>query len=164
MCFSATNKWRLRCVLYLHFSLLVMMLLRLSTSIFVGVGVRPPRLLQRMQFPRGLVWEYYWLLSVLPAVVGFLALRRSKPIMIQQYFLGTLIFGVLPALYGIFDQCDDMILYWRTKEATVKFRGFPMVVLWNMFLAVILQVHGFGLGFAWALWNAWTPRGGKKAR
>lgn len=162
MCCSVTNKWRLKCVLYLHISMLVLMLMRLSTSLFVGVGVRPPRFLQRMQFPRTLAWEYYWLLSLLPAVMGFLALRRSKAVMIQQYFLGTIIFGVLPALYGIWDLFEDMTQYWRTKEAVVQFRGFPMVVLWNMFLAVALQVHGFGLSFAWALWTAWTTRGGKK--
>jgi len=80
---------------------------------------------------------------------------------LKQFAIGTFVFGLLPILYGIFDLGDDLLDYWKTRDTKVRFLGFPVVLLWNMFLIIGLQVHGIALALAWTLWHAWTPK--KKA-
>jgi hypothetical protein len=94
--------------------------------------------------------------------MAMLSFRRNKLFFIQQYMLGTLIFGLAPVLYAIIDNLNDLLAYWETREAKAMFRGYPMVILWNMFLTIALQIHGFGLFFAWQLIKAWRPREKKK--
>ena len=160
--FSATNKWRLKFVCILHFMLVVIMLLRLSTSLFVLFGVRPPGFLQKLKLPRGNGWEYAWIMSGTAAVVGLMALPRNRVLLLKQYMLGIVTFGIGPILYATYDLSDEMWDFYNTHEAKLKFRGFPMVVIWSMFLAISLQLHSFGIYFAWQLKAAWQPRGDRK--
>ena len=76
--------------------------------------------------------------------------------------LGIAVFGILPIVYGIYDNFDDLMEFWESKKASRSFLGFPWVVLEQMFFVVCLQVHGFGLYFAQQLLTAWQPRGNKK--
>ena len=138
------------------------MLFRLSVGICVMLSIRPPSFIQRLRLPRAQIWEYWWLASLLPCVIALWSLRRNRLFFIQQYMLGTVTFGLAPVLYAVIDNLDDLIDYWETKEAKITFRGYPMVVLWNMFLTIALQIHGFGLYFAWQLAKAWKPREMKK--
>lgn len=153
-CFSATNKWRLKFVSMLHLLMAALMLVRLSTPLFVLAGIRPPGMLQRLQLPRAHIWEYAWLMSVTASFMGLFAIKKNRITFMQQYILGTITFGLLPVLYAFYDLSDDMVDYWETNDAKL-FHGFPLVVLWNMFLAVVLQIHIFGLYFGWQLIKSW---------
>lgn len=155
---SATNKWRLKLVIMLHFLMVLLMATRLSTSLFVLAGIRPPGFLQRLRLPKAQVWEFVWLSSFLPAVFGLAAMKRNKVIVMHQYVVGTLIFGLLPVLYAIYELSDDIMDYWDTRQTSLSFMGFPLVVLWSMFLTIALQIHAFGLLFAWQLIKAWKPK------
>lgn len=161
---SATNKWRMKFVSILHIFLLLLMLARLSTSLFVMFGFRPPSMLQRMKLPRGNSWEFAWLMSGAATLVGLMALRRNKIVLLKQYMLGIITFGLGPVFYALYDLCDDMWDYYNTHDAKLKFQGFPLVILWSMFLAISMQLHFFGIYFAWQLKAAWQPRGGKKTK
>lgn len=142
----------------LHFALATLMVFRLSVSFFVMFGIRPPSSLQKLRFPRAEAWEYVWLCSVLSTIFGLIALKRNKAFLMQQYLIGTVVFGLGPVFYAIYDMWDDMMLYLDTREAKKQFLGYPVVVLWNMFLVLNVQVHFFGLIFAINLLKAWTAR------
>lgn len=135
------------------------MLFRLSVSFCVLLDIRPPRFLQKMQLPRADAWEFFWLVSGVASLFGLLALRRNRVFLMQHYIMGTCMFGIAPLFYGIYSMKDDLFFYWETRETKQLFLGFPKVVLWNLFVAIALQVHVFGLWFAYQLYLAWKARG-----
>ena len=142
--------------------LVALMLFRLSVSIFVMFGVRPPSALQKLKFPKAQPWEYVWLFSILATIFGLLSLKRNRTFLMQQFLIGAVVFGVGPVFYAIYDMWDDMMLFINTRETKKLFLGYPIVVLSNMFLIIALQVHFFALVFAWNLLKAWTAVAVKK--
>ncbi|ESO08962.1 hypothetical protein HELRODRAFT_74654 [Helobdella robusta] len=159
---SATNKSRFKWTIYLHFLLGLLMIFRLSVSFFVLLNIRPPSFLQRMRLPRAWMWEYVWLVSLMASMFGLFSLRKNRFVLMQQFVIGWIIFGLGPVAYAMVTLFDELVKYWETRETTKLFLGFPIVVLWNMFLVIALQLHLFGLWFAWNLLRAWKPRGEKK--
>ena len=152
---SATNKSRLKFAVFLHFILALLMLLRLSVSFFVMFGVRPPSALQKLRLPRAMTWEFVWLVSFVPAIFGLLAIRRNTVFLMQQYLIGSIVFGLGPVVYAMYYLFDDFMAYLNTKEVGLTFQGFPVIVLWAMFLTIALQLHFFGIYFCYQLLKAW---------
>jgi len=161
---TVTNKSRLRLSIFLHVALFALMLLRLSTSLLVMFSIRPPSFLQRLHFPKACVWEYVWLVSIQASIFAYIALKRNRAFLLKQFILGTVVFGLGPILYAAYDLSDDFTDYWKNRQMTVKFLGFPMVLLWGMFVAICLQVHGFSIYFATRLIIAWQSKGEPKKR
>ena len=156
---SAAYKLRLRYVIYLHLLLIALMMFRLCPAVFLLFNVQLPSVLQELEMPPAQIWEFIWLMTGIASLFGLIALRRNRAFLIQQYLIGTVVFGLGPVFFGIFSQIGDLLEYWDTREARVTFFGFPAVLLWNMFLVIALQVHAFGLWFAWTLMCAWKSRG-----
>jgi len=161
---SAANKTRLRYTIYLHLLLVLLMSCRLSSSFLLLFNVQPPEFMQKLKLPRAEMWEYTWLMSGLASLFGLVALRKNRVFLAQQYMIGTIIFGIGPVVYGIITTFGELLTYWETWETKNLFLGFPLVILWNMFLIIALQVHGFGLWFASNLLGAWKARGETKKR
>ena len=149
-------------MIFLHFALVLLMLFRLSTSLFVLAGMRPPAFLQKLRLPKAQLWEYAWLVSAMASIFGLVAIRKNRTVLMKQFILGFFTFGFLPVVFAIVDLSDDLVKYWETREAKKLFLGFPSVVIWNMFLAIAVQIHGFGVYFAWQLVSAWSVKGGEK--
>ena len=156
--FSSTTKSRLKIVSSLHITLWLLLLFRMASPLCVLLGIRPPSVLQQLKLPRAELWEYAWLFSIIPSILSFISIKRNKCFLMQQYLLGTLLLGILPVGFAIITLVDDLIAYWDTRASSRMFLGFPVVVLWNMFLAICLQVHIFGLYFGCKLYNAWKPK------
>lgn len=159
---SSVNKTRFKYVAILHFMLTTLMLFRLSVSFFVMFGMRPPSSLQRLRFPKAHAWEYVWLCSFISTIFGLLSLKRNKAFLMQQFLIGIIVFGLGPICYAFYDQWDDMMQYIDTRETKRVWLGYPLVILWNMFFIIAVQVHFFALLFAWNLLQAWTATLGKK--
>ena len=155
---SATYKSWLKILIFFHLALLVLMTFRLSTSIFVMFGIRPPGFLQTFRLPVAQGWEYAWLCSGFAAVFAMLAIPRNRLFLLKQSCVGTLLFGLGPVLYAAVTLLDDMLEYYNSRETKILFLGFPVVVMWYMFLIVALQVHSFELYFMWKLFSAWKPK------
>lgn len=142
----------------MHLFLVVLMLFRLSVSLCVLIHVRPPPFLQRMKLPRAELWEYAWLASVLSTFLGFMSLPKNRSFLLKQFLIGCVIFGLGPVLYAIYSLSDELFEFWETRETKRLLLGFPVVVLWNMFLVIALQVHVFSFSFGWQLVKAWAPK------
>jgi len=159
---SAAYKLRLRYVIYLHLLLVALMLFRLSAGFCLLFNMQPPSVLQELEMPPAQMWEFVWLMTGIASLFGLIALRRNRAFLVQQYLIGTVLFGLGPVCYGIFSMIGDLLEYWDTRETKITFFGFPAVLLWNIFLVIALQVHVFGMWFAWTLIGAWTSRGHTK--
>ncbi len=148
----------------MHLSLALLMLFRLSPAILVQVGVRPPTFLQQLKLPKAELWEFVWVASVLSSFLGLVAMRKNRVALMQQCILGIAIFGLLSLFYAIYDMYDDLLAYWNSGTAKRHFHGFPVVVLWSMFVCVALQIHAFSLYFAKQLIGAWSLKGERKTQ
>ena len=73
----------------------------------------------------------------------------------QQYLIGSIVFGLGPVVYAMYYLFDDFMAYLNTKEVGLTFQGFPVIVLWAMFLTIALQLHFFGIYFCYQLLKAW---------
>jgi hypothetical protein len=58
-------------------------------------------------------------------------------------------FGLLPVIYGILDQIDDLYAYLNEKRWSAQIFGYPAVIVWFMFLTAAIHLHGFGLYFSY---------------
>jgi len=161
---SVVNKGRLKLLMFLHFMLVLLMTFRLSTFFFVMAEMRPPSFFQQLQLPRPQMWEFVWLVTVLPVFFGYVAIRKNRVFLLQQYLIGTFVFGVLSSLYAIYSHFEDLLEYWETKTATEYYKGYPVIVMWYMFLMVAMQLHIAEIYFSYLLLKAWKPEIKKKVK
>ena len=153
---SLVNKKRFKFTAFLHFLLTLLMVCRLAGSFFVIFGLRPHSFLQKLSFPRAQAWEYVWLFSILSTIFGLLALKRNRSFLMQQFLIGILVFGFGPVCWAMYDMSDDMLSYYVNRETKQMFLGFPWVALCYIFFVIAIQVHFFGLLFAWNCLKAWN--------
>jgi len=159
---SLTYKWRLKVLITVHVISFILMTLRLSTFFFVSAGKRPPAFLQKLRFPKVQWWEYTWLLTALPALSGFLALAKNRIFLMQQYIIGIVVFGIIPLMAAIYYHLDDLLEYIHTRQAANLFHGYPVIVLWYIFLTLTVQLHMFSVYIGYLLLKAWKPKVIKK--
>jgi hypothetical protein len=154
---ALANRSRLSWTLVAHFIFVLLVAFRLSVAIYVFAGIRPPRLLQRLRLPPASNWEFSWLIgSVVTCFVGLLAVKRRKSILVRTYIALSFLAGILPVLYAaVFHVQHDLIAYWNTHHTRLVFQGIPVVIIWSMFLAAALQLHVYGIYFAYSLLQAW---------
>jgi hypothetical protein len=117
--------------------------------------------IEELEIPKPLLWEYLWCLS-LPA--SFLALRAIKHNCVKNisfYIKWIILLGVLPVVYAFFSYLPDVYTFITESptESIQLWRGFPYGILWYVFIAVAVQIHGFSINFAQNLKRAWTARG-----
>jgi len=83
------SKYRLKCAVFIHVLLVFLMAFRLSVALYVMIGIRPPRTLQKFRFPAAKNWELVWLLgSAVTCLVGIVALLRNRPTLVRFYAAG----------------------------------------------------------------------------
>ncbi|XP_064629124.1 protein jagunal-like isoform X2 [Lineus longissimus] len=154
----AANKSRMRTVAMLHFSLFVLMLLRLSASLLPAINIKPPKTLEIFHFPNPELWEYAWLVSILAMGFAWSSLGKNRVFLLKQYIIGTIVFGFAPIIYGVYEKAFDLLDYAQTRKPKSAVGGVPLVVLWFMFFTIAVQVHGFGVYFSMQLLKAWQPQ------
>ena len=154
---SSINKWLLRLALFIQLQLGALLLIRLLPGITSAVGF-PIMKLRRLDLPHPRPWEYAWCVSLVAAIFGWRSTRNNNLFLLKQFVFGTLIFGVAPMCFGLFDLRNDISLYFSDKKYTFEMLGFPAVLLWTIFMAIALQLHLFTLYFGVVLMKAWKPR------
>ncbi|XP_021366759.1 protein jagunal homolog 1-like [Mizuhopecten yessoensis] len=159
---SSLNKSRLKIVLVLEVLVCLMLVVRLlpGMTAFLGLGIFGR--LKTWDFPAPRPWEYIWMINLMAGVLGLKSLPKNDIPLLRQYVIGTVVFGICPVVYGIFDQIDDLYAYLNEKKSIGTIQGFPAVIVWFMFLTMAIQLHGFGLYFARQLHKSWKPRLDKK--
>ncbi|KAK3097043.1 hypothetical protein FSP39_005834 [Pinctada imbricata] len=156
--FSSLNKSRLKTDLTVHILIGLLMIVRILPGITSFLGVGPVQRLRQWNLPPPRPWEYAWIISLVGVILGWRSMPKNESALLKQYMIGSVVFGVIPVLYGLIDQSDDLYAYLNEKKFTGQILGYPAVVVWFMFLTVATQIHGFGLYFAAQLIKSWRPR------
>ena len=73
----------------------------------------------------------------------------------QQYVLGIFVFGFCTTAFTLYDMYDDMKLYWKTKRTDQFIFGYPLIVIWYIFLVLAVQLHTYSLYIGYQLLKAW---------
>ncbi|KIH54155.1 hypothetical protein ANCDUO_15701 [Ancylostoma duodenale] len=115
---------------------------------------------ERLDMPSAYPWEYVWCLSFIPIICAMLSFPKNRVKLINYHYYGHFLFGILPCMIGLGGQLPELFDYMSDQEnsQTPTFKGvFPMVIIWYIFFAVALQIHGFAMYFSYHLAAAWTP-------
>ena len=136
----------------------ILLVLRLLPGLTALVGLPLYQKFRRWDIPAPNAWEYAWVVSVVAAVFGLKSLAKNNSLLLRQFVIGTVVFGILPVIYGLIDQFDDLIVYYNERKYTARILGYPAVLVWYFFLVVAIQIHIFELYFSVNLMKAWKPR------
>lgn len=138
------------------------MIVRLLPGITALVGLPVYRRLQQWDIPAPKAWEYAWIVSLLAAALGLKCLAKNDSLVLKQSLIGTVVFGVLPVLYGLIELFDDLMLYYNERKSTARILGYPAVLVWYLGLIICMQIHVFSVFFGVNLLKAWKlkkPKG-----
>ena len=151
---SAETKSRLRLLIYFHFLLSCIVLLQILTY------HRPN--LTSLTIPRPHLWQYIWLFTLLPSICGLLSMRKNQLLLMKIFFRGTVTFGLGTIMTTIILNLSDLFTFRKLKQThkldqiePQTFLGFPLLILWYIFLIITVQIHAFSLYLANVLLGSW---------
>ncbi|XP_061176340.1 protein jagunal-like isoform X1 [Saccostrea echinata] len=156
--FSSLNKSRLRTDLITHIVLSLLMFVRVLPGLTSFLGIGPVSSLRKWNFPPPRPWEYAWMVCTMAILVGWRSMAKNDIKLLKQYVVGSILFGLLPVIFGLIEQSDDLYAYLNEKKYTGQFFGYPAVLVFYLFLFIAIQVHGFGIYFSYQLLKSWKPR------
>ncbi|CAF0919420.1 unnamed protein product [Rotaria sp. Silwood1] len=150
----AETKSRLRILIYFHFLLAFLVFIHILTYHIPLIAI--------LDVPRPHLWEYIWLNSVLPSICGLLSLNKNRVFLMRICFRGTLLFGLGTIVTTIILNLSELFTFKKLKSShkldeiePQKFLGFPLLVLWYIFLVITVQIHAFSLYMANVLLCSW---------
>ncbi|CAF4831593.1 unnamed protein product, partial [Rotaria sp. Silwood2] len=83
---SAETKSRLRLLIYLHFVLAFLVLFQIITYHI--------RLIKTVNVPRPHLWQYVWVITILPSICGLLSMNKNNVFLMKLFYRGTVTFGL----------------------------------------------------------------------
>ena len=133
-------------------------LVRLLPGFTALVGLPIYQRLRQWDIPAPKAWEYAWVVSIVAALFGLKSLPKNDTILLKQFLIGNVVFGILPVLYGLIELFDDVLLYYNERKSSAQILSYPAVLVWYLALFVAMQIHGFAMYFGANLLKAWRPR------
>jgi hypothetical protein len=125
------------------------------------------KVVENFQFPavpKPMLWEYIWLLSLVPAIAGYLSLNKNRLSLMNIYYRGTVVLGLGPVLTTMLFNASDLLEYAQTKQTSNLYFDFPVIVLWYVYLFIVIQIHAFGIYFSRVLIKIWSNETSKKKK
>lgn len=151
---SAETKTTLKRLIYAHFLL--------AFLVIVQVLLYHLPFLASFTVPRPHLWQYFWLITIIPSLCGLLSMKRNQVGFMQIFFRGTVTFGLGTILTTIILNLSELFTFKQLKtnhqleeRDPETFLGFPLLVLWYIFLIIVVQIHAFSLYMANTLLRSW---------
>jgi hypothetical protein len=147
---SAETKSRLRLLIYLHFVLALL--------VFFQVITYHIPLIKTINIPRPHLWQYIWLLTIFPSICGLISMNKNHIFLMKIFFRGTVTFGLGTIMTTIILNLSDLFTYKKLKTNDIEpqtFLGFPLLIIWYIFLIIMVQIHAFSLYMANVLLHSW---------
>jgi len=151
---SAETKSRLRLLIYLH--------LLLAVLVFFQILTYHAPFITAFNVPRPHLWQYIWLSSVVPSICGLLSMNKNDVLLMKIFFRGTVTVGLGTILTTIILNLSELFTFKKLKTnhqlddvEPQTFLGFPLLVLWYIFLIITVQIHAFSLYMANVLLHSW---------
>ncbi|CAF2428529.1 unnamed protein product [Rotaria sp. Silwood2] len=150
---SAETKSRFRILIYFHFLLAFLVLFHILTYHMS---------LSALNVPRPHLWQYIWLNSILASICGLLSINKNHVFLMKIFFHGTVLFGLGTIVTTIILNLSELFTFKKLKNnhkldeiEPQTFLGFPLLVLWYIFLVITVQIHAFSLYMANVLLCSW---------
>jgi len=151
---STETKPRLRLLIYLHFFLGFLVIFQIMTYHI--------QLIKTINIPRPHLWQYIWLLTIFSSICGLASMNKNHILLMKIFFRGTVTFGLGTIMTTIIFNLADLFTYKKLKTnqqlddvESQTFLGFPLLVLWYIFLIIMVQIHAFSLYLANLLLHSW---------
>ncbi|CAF1129008.1 unnamed protein product [Rotaria sordida] len=151
---SAETKSRLRLLIYLHFVLAFLVLFQIITYHIP--------LIKTINVPRPHLWQYIWVITILPSICGLISMNKNHIFLMKLFFRGTVIFGLGTIMTTIILNLSELFTFKKLKTnhqlddvERQTFLGFPLLILWYIFLIIMVQIHAFSLYMANILLHSW---------
>ncbi|XP_062391288.1 protein jagunal homolog 1-A [Sardina pilchardus] len=100
-------------------------------------------------------WEYPYLLSVVPTLLGALALPRNNISYLVISMISSGLFSVAPLLFGAMEMFPVAQQLYRHGKAFRFIFGFHAVSVMYLVMVVAVQVHAWHLYYSKKLLDAW---------
>ncbi|KAK2529443.1 hypothetical protein Q9233_006954 [Columba guinea] len=100
-------------------------------------------------------WEYPYLLSILPSLLGLLSFPRNNISYLVLSMISTGLFSVAPLIYGAMEMFPMAQQLYRHGKAYRFIFGFSAVSVMYLVVVVAAQVHGWQLYYSKKLLDSW---------
>lgn len=151
---SIAFKAKLRWGIFAHVALYLIMTMKMFNDFLDRFDILIPAVAE-LAIPKPLPWEYVWMASLLPSLFGLASLNRNRNVFLHIFIYGTILLGIFPILGGMVSWSTALLNYYHDHRTKDRFMGQPTVVLWFIFFACALEVHGYCLYCALNLRKAW---------
>ncbi|CAK9304364.1 unnamed protein product [Gordionus sp. m RMFG-2023] len=145
---SVLNKSKLKACLYLHILLWLFILLKNIESLLDYVDINFPPIVEiyANRIPNPQIWEYAFLLSIVPTIFALLSLSRNNKYLLWSFIIGQSALGLLPLL----------------GTAILNIPSFKKYVYYRISPSFSLQIIVFSLYFSFKLLQFWKNNTNKK--
>lgn len=157
---SVTSKNYLRKAIFLHLLLGLVMVLKLVPYVLDCLNIFVLHL-EELEIPEPLTWELWWLAGCCSSFVGLSAIKKNQSSLIQVYFAMINLFATVPVVLALMIHFTEFYSFCTSDDTdnVTTWRGYPLAVLWYVFLLVAGQVHICSLIFSYRLLNSWKVKG-----
>uniref|UniRef100_A0A8C8RQ56 Protein jagunal homolog 1 n=1 Tax=Pelusios castaneus TaxID=367368 RepID=A0A8C8RQ56_9SAUR len=100
-------------------------------------------------------WEYPYLLSVIPSLLGLGSFPRNNISYLVLSMIGTGLFSVAPLIYGSMEMFPLAQQLYRHGKAYRFIFGFSAVSVMYLLVGVAVQLHGWQLYYSKKLLDSW---------
>lgn len=150
----AETKPHLRLLIYAHILLALPVITQLLAYHLPFIST--------MTIPKPHLWQYIWLISIIPSLCGLISMNRNQVTLMKLFFGGTITFGLGTIMTTIIFNLDDLLAYRRMKinqqlstNESQTFFGYPLLILWYIFLFITVQIHIYSLYLSNVLLKSW---------
>ena len=152
---SASNKYRLKLLVVIHYVLGVCHLVRLAPSLSEA---STPLLLP----PPSSLIEFAWLLSLPATLLAVSAIRKSRAGQLQLFQITIAITCIVPIVVTVLNDSYSLWEALNGQPAEHLVLGQPFILVWTLVLLLCLALHIGEILICRTLIKAWAPRHSKR--
>ncbi|XP_068763764.1 tubulin monoglycylase TTLL3 isoform X2 [Struthio camelus] len=144
---SVALKSEIKKLIYMHVAIWLLLLAQMCVGHL--------KLLPHDQVAMPYQWEYPYLLSILPSLLGLLSFPRNNISYLVLSMISTGLFSVAPLIYGTMEMFPMAQQLYRHGKAYRFIFGFSAVSVMYLVVVVAAQVHGWQLYYSKKLLDSW---------
>uniref|UniRef100_A0A8C5K8U6 Protein jagunal homolog 1 n=1 Tax=Jaculus jaculus TaxID=51337 RepID=A0A8C5K8U6_JACJA len=152
---SVTLKYEIKKLIYVHLVIWLLLVAKMSIGYL--------RLLSHDQVAMPYQWEYPYLLSIVPSLLGLLSFPRNNISYLVLSRISMGLFSIAPLIYGSTRMSAAQQLCRRGKTYRFLF-GFSAVSVMYLVLVLAVQVHAWQLYYSKKLLDSWFTSTQEKKR
>ncbi|KFO38344.1 protein jagunal homolog 1 [Fukomys damarensis] len=153
---SVTLKYEIKKLIYVHLVIWLLLVAKMSVGHL--------RLLSHDQVAMPYQWEYPYLLSIVPSLLGLLSFPRNNISYLVLSMISMGLFSIAPLIYGSMEMFPAAQQLYRHGKAYRFLFGFSAVSVMYLVLVLAVQVHAWQLYYSKKLLDSWFTSTQEKKR